>query len=518
MSGGVQRVLHDKTVSNTIKRDFHFHQYAVYTVAKHPSDSNQIIVYYRGAPEIVLESCTIMHQDPKIAAEQGLKKLSADDKRIIFDRVNLWRILDMSVEAFAYCFIHISDAPMLFERLSAHKKSIRSGKIQTILCDYDKETIASCSQCKHKTSQAPCEFCDLARVLFQDLKESTMLGIVSFANRPAPSVAPVLKALGKSGIRFSWFGSSCEPAVLDFGKSLGLETDWNCCLSLQDLPEGVSSRLPAGISAIKKHVEGNDDVPLRVPMFCDATPSSVQAMIQMYQDNGEVVAVVGSSLKVENMEAFLAADLAFSLRPRVALRPSKVSEFHQQNNVLLAGKLISAPCTLTFASNSEYFSSALIHKILVARLLYINTQQAVFFTAHSAMLLILSQFLCCVARMPSLISAGHMGFITFFLIPALSASCLLSPDHESFPVVKRIPDKRNDDDQGTLLRKRHLSYYSAALILPSALLVFLIQLVSLIDLGSAGTSDVFAPARPVFPPALIEQAQVPNPALILASL
>jgi magnesium-transporting ATPase (P-type) len=506
MSGGVQKVLYDKTVSNTINREFHFQQYAVYTVGRHPHNKDIIMVFYRGAPEIVLESCTYLTQH---SAESASKKLSEEDRAIIFDRVNRWRMLDMSVEALATCAIHISDAPVLFQRLSNRVKNMRTGKVQTILCDYDKETISSCNQCKRKAQSEKstlCEFCDLARVLFKDLKESTMIGIVSFANRPAPSVAPVLKALGKAGIRFSWFGSGCEPAVLDFGKSLGLETDWNCCLSLQDLPEGVSSRLPAGVSAIKKHVEGNDDVPLRVPMFCDATPSSVQSMIRLYQDNGEVVAVVGSSLKVENMEAFLAADLAFSVRPRVALRPSKVTEFHQQNNVLLAGKLISAPCTLTSNFSSEYFSSSLIQKILIARLVYINSQQAVFFTAHAAALLVLSQFLCCVVRMPPLVSAGHMGFITFFLIPALSASCLLSPDHESFPVIKRIPDKENDDDQGTLLRKQHLSYYSLALILPSAFLVFMTQAVSLIDPASASGSDIFA--RHDFPARMIEQAQV----------
>jgi magnesium-transporting ATPase (P-type) len=229
-------------------------------------------------------------------------------------------------------------------------------------------------------------------------------------------------------------------------------------------------------------------------------------MIRLYQDNGEVVAVVGSSLKVENMEAFLAADLAFSVRPRVALRPSKVTEFHQQNNVLLAGKLISAPCTLTSNFSSEYFSSSLIQKILVARLIYINSQQAVLFTAHAAALLVMSQFFCCVVQMPSLLSAGYMGFMTIFLIPALSASCLLSPDHDSFPVIKRIPDKQNDDDQGTLLRKQHMCYYSLALVPPSAFLVFITQAVSLIDPASASGSDIFA--RHVFPAHLIEQAQV----------
>jgi magnesium-transporting ATPase (P-type) len=503
MSGGVQRVLYDKTVSNTIKREFHFQQYAVYTVGRHPTDANALMVFYRGAPEIVLESCTYLSQH---SIQSAAKKLSADDRETLFDQVNRWRILDMSVEALATCSIHISDAPGLFERLSNHVKTIKSGKIQTILCDYDKKTISSCNQCKHRSSCLPCDYCELARALVRDLRESTMLGIVSFSNRPVISVAPVLKALGKSGIRFSWFGSSCEPAVLDFGKSLGLETDWNCCLSLQDLPEGVSSRLPAGISAIKKHVEGNDDVPLRVPMFCDATPSSVQAMIRMYQDNGEVVAVVGSSLKVENMEAFLAADLAFSFCPRVALRPSKAADFYHQNNVLLAGRLISAPCTLNSIGSSEYFSSALIHKILIARLVYINSHQAVFFTAHAAGLLVLSQFLCCISRLPSLLSPGHTGFITLLLIPALSAACLLSPDHEQFPVVKRIPDKQNGDDIDTLLRKRHLSYYSIALIVPSAVMVFMIHVISLIDLGSANVSEIFW--QPVFSPQLIEQAQV----------
>jgi hypothetical protein len=99
-----------------------------------------------------------------------------------------------------------------------------------------------------------------------------------------------------------------------------------------------------------------------------------------------------------------------------------------------------------------------------------------------------------------------MGFITLFLIPALSASFLLSPDHESFPVVKRIPDKQSADDQDSLLRKQDLSYYSVALIVPSAFLVFMTQVVSLIDLGSTSIADIFA--HPVFPPALIEQAQV----------
>ena len=457
---------------------------------------------------MVLESCTSLMQH----SDSPFKVISEDDKALMFEQVNRWRILDMTVEALAVCCLHISDAPVLFDKLLKLAKNMRSGKISTVSCDSTKEdgkeTISSCTQCKHKEGKnpSPCEYCDLARVLFRDLKDSTLLGLVSFANRPVPSVAPVLKALNKSGIRFSWFGSSCEPAVLDFGKNLGLETDWNCCLSLLDLPEGVSSRLPAGICAIKKHVEGNDDVPLRVPMFCDATPNSVQAMIRMYQENGEVVAVVGSSLKVENMEAFMAADLAFSLRPRVALRPSKATEFHKQNNVLLAGKLISTPCTLTSDFSSEYFSSNLIQKILIARLVHINSHQAVLFTAQAAGLLLLSQFLCCVLRMPSLISAGQMGFLTLFLVPALSAACLLSPDHESFPVIKRIPDKQNDEDSGTLMRKRHLSYYSVALVVPSAFLIFMIQVVSLVDLRSTNVSDVFA--HPVFSPSQIEETQV----------
>ena len=96
-----------------------------------------------------------------------------------------------------------------------------------------------------------------------------------------------------------------------FGNQLGLWSDWNCCISLRDLPppprshppsppgSGISGRshvhrnasyshasgprLPHGIRAIRRHIAEADDVPLRVSMFCDSSPETVTAMVGILQ-------------------------------------------------------------------------------------------------------------------------------------------------------------------------------------------------------------------------------------------
>lgn len=42
-------------------------------------------------------------------------------------------------------------------------------------------------------------------------------------------------------------------------------------------------RLPHGLSAIKKHIEEADDVPLRVGMFCESDVPSIRSMMGILQ-------------------------------------------------------------------------------------------------------------------------------------------------------------------------------------------------------------------------------------------
>ncbi|KAH9280491.1 Transmembrane protein 94 [Echinococcus granulosus] len=75
------------------------------------------------------------------------------------------------------------------------------------------------------------------------------------------------------------------------------------------------SRLPSGIRNIRSHLENVDNVPLKVSLFTDCTPSAVGEMIGIMQEYGETVCVVGSCLSMTNAELFCRGDTAIALFP-----------------------------------------------------------------------------------------------------------------------------------------------------------------------------------------------------------
>eukprot|EP00965_Chrysotila_dentata_P202122 6180951-Pleurochrysis_carterae.AAC.2 len=89
---------------------------------------------------------------------------------------------------------------------------------------------------------------------------------------------------------------SDERRTKAFGYELGLETDWNSCIDLAEMPSQASPktkavelkgasddimRLPRGISSVRNHLRHVDNVPLLVGMFCGATPSATREMVQV---------------------------------------------------------------------------------------------------------------------------------------------------------------------------------------------------------------------------------------------
>lgn len=55
---------------------------------------------------------------------------------------------------------------------------------------------------------------------------------------------------------------------------------------------------------VRPHLQEVDDIPLHVPIFANCTPSSIQEMIRIYQEYGEVVCCVGSSADPDNACTF----------------------------------------------------------------------------------------------------------------------------------------------------------------------------------------------------------------------
>ena len=85
--------------------------------------------------------------------------------------------------------------------------------------------------------------------------------------------------------------------------------------SLETFGHGNRAQLPAGIDAIRPHLDKMDNVPLLVSLFTDCTPSSTRQMVEIMQEHGEVVAMLGSSANFHNMRSFLVADASLAVEP-----------------------------------------------------------------------------------------------------------------------------------------------------------------------------------------------------------
>ena len=71
------------------------------------------------------------------------------------------------------------------------------------------------------------------------------------------------------------------------------------------------AKLPKGIENIRPHLKNVDNVPLLVSLFTDCVPEATKEMIQIMQEFGEVVCVVGSSANILNIPIFLQADARY---------------------------------------------------------------------------------------------------------------------------------------------------------------------------------------------------------------
>ena len=174
------------------------------------------------------------------------------------------------------------------------------------------------------------------------LRDHIFVGMLTMRHRPYGEITDAMDILSEAGIRFVFFSEMQEHPTVALGNQLGLWSDWNCCISLRDLPpneadrasrsippsppgSGISGRshanrnysatyshasgprLPHGIRSIRRHIMEADDVPLRVSMFCDSSPETITSMVQILQENGECVVSCGSSRNVHNMQLFACA-------------------------------------------------------------------------------------------------------------------------------------------------------------------------------------------------------------------
>ncbi|XP_029456392.1 transmembrane protein 94 isoform X2 [Rhinatrema bivittatum] len=215
----------------------------------------------------------------------------------------------------------------------------------------------------------------------QALSGQIFMGMVSSQYQARLDIVCLIDALVNACIRFVYFSMEDELKSKVFAEKMGLETGWNCHISLtpngngpgseippsspshagslhddlqqvcredaegillmeeeahsdlisfqptdSDIPSFLEdcnrAKLPRGIHQVRPHLQNIDNVPLLVPLFTDCTPETMCEMIKIMQEYGEVTCCLGSSASLRNSCLFLQSDVSIALDP---LYPSRCS-------------------------------------------------------------------------------------------------------------------------------------------------------------------------------------------------
>ncbi|KAG0245602.1 hypothetical protein BGX31_006961 [Mortierella sp. GBA43] len=317
------------------------------------------------------------------------------------------------------------------------------------------------------------------------------LGMATLAHQPKTNVCDFIEDLGLAGIRFVYFSPASERESKAFANRLGLETDWNSCILLSSASDpfggstgylesyDIKAQLPRGIENIRPHLENVDDIPLHVSLFAECGPEAATEMINIFQDYGEVVCCVGSSLNTDNVGAFAKADISVGMEPiRMGSSAGSRSAYS------LGAKINSLPCGLTMHSETSLY--ALTQVIREARRLLNSQRQGVVFMIASFMSISLLLLVSYCFLLPPALTGYHILWLMWIIVPLLILSFFFSP-HE--PNTMTMMPSKNTSPLKDL--PRHIVYFLARFILPIGMCVFVFLYVLQVYDGQEGYHFLF---------------------------
>ncbi|EKF28650.1 hypothetical protein MOQ_007594 [Trypanosoma cruzi marinkellei] len=293
------------------------------------------------------------------------------------------------------------------------------------------------------------------------------LALVGLRDSTRPNVESAMTLLDEAGIRCMYFCAENERRTKSLGNRLGLETDWNCCISLKkgavELDRhSIRAQLPVGIDAIRKHILHVDPIPLQVKMFSHAHSVSTRAMLSILQDNHEVVVSIGSTFNHGNVRSFIQSDLSIGVLPtrrgpvaekeEMCLRrhgrivePSEFNAKKSFNRDLPlyqnVTELLSCSCNLS-ALPTPSILPIVTTLIRQARLRLSGIGNCVEFTLHANFFVTLVNVFALMTGLPLLISPTATVFELNVIIPILALSCTYTAYADVDP-MKTISSRHN---------------------------------------------------------------------------
>eukprot|EP00040_Diaphanoeca_grandis_P036802 m.236564 g.236564 ORF g.236564 m.236564 type:complete len:603 (-) comp33687_c3_seq1:46-1854(-) len=276
-------------------------------------------------------------------------------------------------------------------------------------------------------------------------RDQVFLGMVGIQDQPVPDIVDLVRELEESGIRFVFFSSEGGLESKSFASKLGLETGWNCHISLGSTGENdydeveKNARLPRGIDEIRPHLEDVDDVPLLVPLFSGCTAESSSGMIEIMQENEKVVCCIGSSMNSFNIPAFTRADMSIAFDP---LRSPACFEIGKEKHIsvnrgaatsnhiggitseMIAANLNTIPCSFCLESDDDFILEILIRE---SRRLSLNFQQCFSFLFFGQCGLSLVNLIGQLLLLPPIMTSGQILWIVFVPLPIIATSMWFTP-------------------------------------------------------------------------------------------
>jgi len=330
----------------------------------------------------------------------------------------------------------------------------------------------------------------LAEALSELQGEQVLLGMAALKLSASMKMASYAEALQAAGIRFQVYSCEGEKRTRTLGSQLGLETGWNCLISLEQREKDMRNMmgqvvLPSGIDAIRKHVADVDNVPLLVSLFSKATPSRAEAMMKILEDNGECVTCVASALQ-PNFGMFSQANISVSVlvgavpqcqhcfgrrEPLEGVNDLVVSNLVSSAEFQLSADLTSLPCALqarhSYSNGEQRTLGVLYNAIKEAR------------RCVDCIMMVLIHYICGAAQLAVILSIQvlfcsppplegiHLLLLLFVLLPAVSLALL--GNAASPQLMKELPLKKADEQ--TLDKPGRMFVLYACRSVPTAIVV-----------------------------------------------
>ncbi|XP_053721019.1 transmembrane protein 94 isoform X1 [Synchiropus splendidus] len=333
------------------------------------SSSNNVQMLSHGSADLILEACTDFWDGTDIYP------LSGSDRKKVLDFYQR-ACLSGYCSAFAYKPMQVS----LSSQLNGKCVELAPGPCLFSGLDLPSTTPIKHHSCRNSWSsdEGIGEGVDREDCV-QALSGQIFMGMVSSQFQARLDTVRLIDALVTACIRFVYFSMEDELRSKVFAEKMGLETGWNCHISLtpngdspcdgapaspsqisfhddlhhdsrdeaegpllpeeeahsdhasfqptdSDVPSFLEdfnrAKLPRGIHQVRPHLKNIDNVPLLVPLFTDCTPDTMCEMMKIMQENREVTCCLGSSANFRNSRLFLQSDLSIALDP---LYPSQCS-------------------------------------------------------------------------------------------------------------------------------------------------------------------------------------------------